>query len=492
MAQIPNGAEKRTPLSHSLTENIRQMDRLLGLPTNADFVCRRLEIAGRDACVYFLQGMAGGERIDQFVIEPCQSADRCDSLSDLTHRTLRICECQTGEYYEELVSALVYGKSCLLLDGENEAAMLDTRGFEKRLVGKTQSESVLMGPQEGFVENLRTNITLIRRILHTEMLVSEDMEIGTRLKTRVSMMYLQGVAREETVDLVRRRILSIQAPQCPGSGFLKQMIEDHPGSLFPQMLQTERPDRTASMLSDGQVALLVDGSPFALIAPVTLFHLLHSADDAYLRWQNGCFLRIVRILGALLSLVLPALYLAITIHHNHMIPTDLLISIAESRTKVPFSVFTEILIMELSFFLINEAGTRIPTIIGPTIGIVGALILGQAAVAASIISPILIIIVAVTGLGGYAVPYYPLSLSLSTLRLALAIVASLFGLYGLTLCMGILTARLCALQSFGVPYLAPFSPHRPHNPDLLFRAPIWTQSRHFFLARKKAWIKEES
>ena len=203
-------------------------------------------------------------------------------------------------------------------------------------------------------------------------------------------------------------------------------------------------------------------------------------------------LSLIREHGPLLSLVLPALYLAITIHHNHMIPTDLLISIAESRTKVPFSVFTEILIMELSFFLINEAGTRIPTIIGPTIGIVGALILGQAAVAASIISPILIIILAVTGLGGYAVPYYPLSLSLSALRLALAIVASLFGLYGLTLCMGILTARLCALQSFGVPYLAPFSPHRPHNPDLLFRAPIWTQSRHFFLARKKAWIKEES
>ena len=467
-----------------------KMKGFLGMPASADFVCRDLLSDGRRLALFFLEGMADGRLIDRYAVMPLQGAGGWNSLLDLSQRAVGLCQCEEAEYYAQAVEAVLEGKCAVFAQGGGGALILDTRGPAGRAVDRPQGESAVMGPQEGFGENLRVNVTLIRRIVKSEKLVGEALTVGAALPTRVEIMYIQGVARQEVVDAVRERVQSLPAAQCPGAGRLEQWMEGHPLSLFPQMLQTERPDRAASMLTGGQVALLVDGSPYALICPVTLFHLLHAADDGYLRWQNGTFLRLVRMLGAALSLILPAAYLAVTTHHSHVLPADLLMSIAETRSRVPFSVLTEIWIMEAAFFLINEAGTRVPSRIGPAVGIVGALILGQAAVSASLISPLIIIVAALTGLGAYCVPYYPLNLTLCALRLGLTALAGAMGLYGLALGLVLLWARLCALDSFGVGYMEPLFPHRPHNDDLWARGPIWRQGRRF-LARHDAWTGEK-
>ena len=315
--------------------------------------------------------------------------------------------------------------------------------------------------------------------------------VGTRVPLNIAILYMKGVAREDTLAELLRRVKSVTAATVQGLGQLEQLIEDRPFSLTPQMLLTERPDRAAACVQDGQIVILADGAPYALIAPVTLFHLLHASDDTFMRWQYGSFLRLIRMLGVLFSLLLPGAYIALTLYHPHLIPMALLTSIAETRAQVPFTALTEVLVMEFSFYLINEASTRIPSQMGSVIGIVGGLILGQAAVSASIISPIVIIVVALTGLGNFVVPDYGFTVGLTILRIAIILASALLGLYGLALSMFALLCHLCSLRSLGAPFMAPVAPFRPHDPDIFLRLPLWMQKRLLFLARRDSWMRKE-
>lgn len=315
--------------------------------------------------------------------------------------------------------------------------------------------------------------------------------VGTKVPTQAALVYLNGVASEECVSEVRRRLKCIDAATVQGTGGIQQLIEDHPFALAPQMLQTERPDRAASCMCDGQVAILAENSPYALIAPVTFFHLVHASDDSFLRWQYGTALRIIRLLGLLFSLFLPAFYVAVTMYHTHLVPMALLTSIAQARANVPFPVLIEVLFMEFSFYLLNEAGLRTPSRIGSAFGVVGALVLGQAAVSASIISPILIIIIALTGLGNYVIPNYGLGVGIVIYRLGMILLSAALGLYGLMIGAFALLLRLCSLKSFGVDYLAPIAPRRRHNPDILLRLPLWMQKRRMFYAAPVSWMEQK-
>ncbi|MBR3503764.1 MAG: spore germination protein [Clostridia bacterium] len=488
----PNEALLRSGLEGNIDKNLAALKKVLNAPLNRDVTLRPFDAAGAAACLVFMEGMAGRETIEQHILRPCLSRKKAlpeeGRAAFLRTRVLESVSAREAELVSEVVEAVLSGETALLVDGDATALILDTRAYEKRAVGSTQSESVVQGPQEAFVENLRTNITQVRRILRSEMLITEFTKVGRGLPTQVAMMYLKGVAKEETVALARRRLASLDVPKCPGSGQLQQLIEDHPCSVFPQMLQTERPDRTASCLSDGQIALLVEGSPYALIAPVTLFHLIHASDDTFMRWQYGTFLRAVRLIGAAVSLFLPALYVAVTSYHTHMLPLNLLTSIAEARARVPLPVIAEVLFMEASFYLLNEAGTRIPNQLGSALGIVGALILGQAAVEASLISPILIIVVSLTGLGNYSIPDYGVSVGMQMLRLGFVALSAVWGLYGLCLGAWALCAYLGFMRSFGEPYLAPVAPYFPHNADILARGPIRGQFGRLFLASRGSWL----
>lgn len=262
-------------------------------------------------------------------------------------------------------------------------------------------------------------------------------------------------------------------------------MEDAPFSLLPQCLLTERPDRAVSMLLEGQIVLLLDGSPQALVLPISMMHLLHTPDDTSSRWLYGTFMRLIRLLGLFCALLLPALFVAFVTFHPQALPAALLTSILESQAEVPLSVPLEMLLMLVMFNLVGEASTRVSSLTGSTLGTVSGLILGQAAVEAKLVHPLLIIVVAVASLGSYAVPDYSLGLAVRIGQLLFLGVGSIFGVYGIVLFMTALCVYLCSLESLGAPFAAPIAPPRRHNPDLLTRWPIWYQKSQTWLGRAK-------
>ena len=494
MAEQPNAQLLRGELKPQLEENLKDVQKILNLPLNKDVVLRRYGCEGFEACAIYIEGMADDKKISEFILHACKESDTGEAIAPeqraerLMQSYIEIAQCVKENRMGELITGVLGGMTAVLIDGCGEGLLLETRGFVHRPVNKTSNEAVVIGSQEGFVESLRANITLLRRYVQSAQLVTERLAIGTGVPTNVALMYLKGVCEDSVVNEARRRLQCIDSPSVQGIGVIQQFIEDRPRAIFPQMLQTERPDRAASCLLEGQFVILAENSPYALTAPVTMFHLIHASDDTFMRWQYATLLRIVRIAGLAISLFLPGLYVALLLHHTHLIPLTLLLSIAETRADVPFTVLFEVLLMEFSFYLINEAGTRIPSQIGSTVSIVGALILGQAAVSASIISPILIILVALTGLGSYAVPNYGFGLSIVVYRLLIVLTGALLGLYGLLAAALALLMHLCSIRSFGVPYLAPVAPKRPHNPDILLRLSIRKQNRPMFYARRDSWL----
>lgn len=495
MSEQPHADLIKGVLETDLQTNLDNIRTILNLPLNADIVLRPYQCCNFDLCAIYTEGMADDKKISEFILHAfketasASEAQPEDRAGLLKTEYIEIAQCAFETRMEKIVSGILGGMTAVLIDGCPEALLMETRGFVHRPVGKPANESVVIGAQEGFVESLRANITLMRRYVQSAELITERLTVGTKVPCSVALMYLKGVVREDVIAEARRRIQSIDSATVQGIGGIQQHIEDSPRSLFPQMLQTERPDRAASCLLEGQFAILADNSPYALCAPVTLFHLIHASDDTFMRWQYASFLRIIRVFGLALALVLPGLYVAVTLHHSHLIPMTLLLSIAETRANVPFTILSEVLLMEFAFYLINEAGTRIPSQIGSTISIVGGLILGQAAVSASIISPILIIIVALTGLGSYAVPSYSFGLSIVIYRLLIVLAGAVLGLYGVLLTVTGMSVHLCGMHSFGVPYLAPVAPKRPHNPDILLRLNVRQQRRPMYYAQPRSWLR---
>lgn len=491
---LPHTTLLQSELTQNMDENLNSIRTLLNVPLNKDVVLREFECRDFRLCAIYVEGMADDKKISEFILHACKECASLEAVppgarvSMLQTSYIEIAQCTAESQMKQIITSVLGGMTAVIIEDCSEALLMETRGFAHRAVGKPSNEAVVIGAQEGFVESLRTNITLVRRYVQSPELITERIAIGTKIPCNVALMYLKGVTDEKIIAEARRRLNSITAPSVQGIGSIQQLIEDQPNALFPQMLQTERPDRAASCLNEGQFIILADNSPYALTAPITMFHLIHASDDTFMRWQYATFLRVIRIVGIALSLFLPGLYVALTLHHTHLIPLSLLLSIAETRADVPFSILFEVLLMEFCFYLINEAGTRIPSQIGPTISIVGALILGQAAVSASIISPILIIIIALTGLGNYAVPNYGLNLSLILYRQLVILAGGFLGLYGLLGAAILISAHLCSIHSFGIPYLAPVSPHHPHNPDILLRLSLRRQTRPMFYAQPDSWM----
>jgi spore germination protein KA len=391
----------------------------------------------------------------------------------LPQHQLKVCK-----HYQDVIGEINFGSCGIFVDGMDVALAADIKGWEHRTVERPNNEIVLNGPQEGFTEISRVNSSLIRKILKDEKLILEDHTIGKRSKTACALMYVKDIANSELVDEVRRRIKGIRTDYIIDSGELEQFIEDSTLLPAPQMFSTERPDRVAGLLAEGKVAIILHGSPYVLVMPTNITELLHSGEDSNLRYPYINFLRIVRITGIILSYLLPGLYIAITNFHQEMIPTDLLFAIEASREKVPFPSIIELLIMEFAFEMIREAGVRVPGPIGPTLSIIGGLILGQAAVSANIVSPILIIVVAVTGIGSFAVPNISLGLMFRITRFILIILGSLAGFLGISLGLFIHSLFLMNANSMGVPLTVPITPKTITNPrDELGRGPIWKQEK---------------
>lgn len=388
--------------------------------------------------------------------------------------------------FEKIFNDINSGNCALFIDTLTIAFDIDVKGFKQRSVERPQNEIVINGAHEAFVENIRTNTSLLRRNVHNENLIIENISIGKITKTPSALCYVQNIANSGLVDEVRYRLNNIEVDSLLSTGQLEQLIIDSNIMDIPQVLSTERPDKASGYLLDGRIIVLVNGTPYALIAPAIFTDFLASPDDKNMKSSFANFVKSIRILAAFFTLLLPGIYVAVSNFHSEVLPTDLLFSILASRENVPFPVIFEILILEISFELIREAGLRVPSPIGTTISIVGALVLGQAAVSAGIVSPVLVIVVAMTGISSFAIPDFSFSFHLRLYRFIFMFLGYCCGFLGISLGLFAYISILCDMKSFGVPYMANISPWSKIKGDSYFLPPIWKREyRAQYLDTKK-------
>lgn len=298
------------------------------------------------------------------------------------------------------------------------------------------------------------------------------MKLGDVTHTDITIMYIRGIADEETIQAFKDKLLEIKVDMVLESGYIEQIVEDNKYSPFPTMFNTERPDSVAANLLDGRIAIFVDGTPFVLIAPTTFFMFFHTVEDYYQRYDISSLIRMLRFVCLIISLYGPAIFVAALNFHQEMIPTPLLINLASQREGVPFPAFVEAVLMEVTFEIIREAGVRMPSPIGQTVSIIGGLVLGTAAVQAGIVSPAMVIVVSLTGISSFATPAFNMALSIRMLRFIIMGIAAFMGLYGIAIFTIMLIAHLCSLRSLGVPYMTPIGPFVPGNlKDTFIRSP---------------------
>ncbi|WP_410512220.1 spore germination protein [Paenibacillus sp. BR2-3] len=374
----------------------------------------------------------------------------------------------------KLVQAILAGSAAIVIDGVSYALAASISGGSRRSVEEPTSQTVIRGPKEGFTEDISLNLTLLRRKLPTPELKLESHTIGNYTQTKVVLAYLEGIARQDVIMEVNKRLQAIDTDSILESGYIEEFIQDKPITPFPTMLNTERPDTIAGSLLDGQVAIFVDGTPFVLIAPVTFFNFFQSSEDYYQRYDISTFLRFIRLTSFLVAMLLPSLYIAITTFQQEMLPTTLLISLSAQREGIPLPALMEALMMELMFEVIREAGVRMPRVIGPAISIVGALVIGQAAVQAGLVSGAMVIVVSFTAIANFVIPYFNMASAVRLIRFALMLLAGTLGLFGILAGVIPLLNHLVSLKSFGVNYLIPYAPFDKSNmKDLIIRAPWW-------------------
>jgi hypothetical protein len=375
---------------------------------------------------------------------------------------------------QEIVESVLRAYLAVFVDGETEAILLETSGWEHRGVEEPANEVAIRGPRESFTETLQTNTSLIRRRIQTPKLKLEPVVLGTFSKTRVVIAYVEGQARPDLVELVKQRMSGIQLDIVLESGYIEELIEDKSFSPFPQVMNTERPDIVAASLMEGKIAILTDGTPQALLVPITFWTAFQAVEDYYERFLYATLIRWTRFILLSISLYLPSMYVAITTFHPQLLPTNFLLNITSAREGVPFPGVIEALLMEFLFEGLREAGVRLPKAVGSAVSIVGALVIGEAAVQAGIVSAPMVIIVSLTGIASFAIPRYNMSIPFRILRFPLLLISGALGLFGITMGTLIILVHMARLESFGVPYLSPIAPFQPGQiKDVLIRAPRW-------------------
>lgn len=489
---------------------------------NSDIVVREFTLTARNrqygAFLIYIDGMVDTKIINDFVLEPLMLRNKANSydgnetrvVSEAISNNITVRKVKKFDLVDYIYNSLVpqnavkkkksfndilpdinMGNCLLFVDTIDTAFSIDAKGFKQRGVDSPKNETVIRGAQEAFTEAIRTNTSMIRRFVNNENLVIESLSVGKVTKTKCAVCYMKDIANDDLVAEVKYRLNNLDIDTIISSGQLEQLIEDNSKCSLPQMLSTERPDKAANHILSGRVVVIVNGSPYVLIMPCVFVDFLSSAEDPNLKFQYANLLKFVRLVAFFITLLLPGLYVAITNFHQEIIPTELLFAIVASRESVPFPIIVEILAMEISFELIREASLRVPSPIGTTIGIIGALILGQAAVEASIVSPILIIIIAITGITSFAIPDFYLSFHLRIARFLYIIAGFLAGFLGIGIVLFGHLILLCSLKSFGVSYLAPYIPATSKNNKAYFMPPFWNREKRPDFLNSKRPKKQE-
>nr|WP_231884562.1 spore germination protein [Paenibacillus elgii] len=445
----------------------------------SDFVIREFRIEqSLPAILFFVDGMTKTELVNEtmkslMILEGGE--ELIDNISDMT---LPVSQIQKADNYADMLLSVLGGDTGLIVEHNNKALLLGMRGAEKRSINEPDTESVVRGPREGFVENIRTNTSMIRRKLKTPHLKMKPMILGRESNTNVVVTYLDDLADPSVVHEVVKRLEKINIDAVLESGYIEELIQDSTYSPFPQLQYTERPDVVAAALLQGRVGIMVDGTPFTLVVPFVFAEIMQASEDYYERYQIATLIRWLRYTFMVLSLLTPALYVAITTYHQDLLPTSLLLSVAAAREAIPFPAVVEALIMEVTFEALREAGIRLPKAIGSAVSILGALVVGQSAVQAGIVSAPMVIVVSLTGIASFTIPRFNGAIAIRMLRFPILIAASLFGMYGILIMIMLIMGHLANLRSFGIPYLSPIGPLSSGDlKDILFRSPWWAMEQ---------------
>ncbi|SDM84412.1 spore germination protein KA [Fictibacillus solisalsi] len=453
-----------------------------------DVVFRTFLMGGETkAVLVYIEGLSNIRELDDHVLAPLmeETGGKVRSPQSILREKMHISKLKEVKTLTDCIENISIGNPVLLLDQEVSGLALGIAQWEKRSIEEPTAESLVRGPREGFVETLGVNTSMLRRKIKSPDLKMKSMKIGRYTSTNIVIAYIEGLADQTLIKEVEKRLQRIDIDSVLESGYIEELIEDNPRSPFPQLINTERPDTVASNLLEGRVAILVDGTPFVLIAPIGFFSLLQSPEDYYQRSLVSSTIRLMRMLFMWISLVLPALYVGVTTYHQEMVPTSLLISLAAARESVPFPAFVEALLMEITFEALREAGVRLPKQIGAAVSIVGALVIGQAAVSAGLVSAPMVIVVAITGIASFMMPHYTQGLALRLLRFPLILLAATLGLLGIMFGVMTIIVHLCTLRSFGLPYLTPIAPLQGRElKDTFFRAPWWMMNSRPHLTGK--------
>lgn len=452
-------------LSKRLDENIKIVD--AAFKDCGDIVKRRLNIRqdGSGAVfVCYIDDLASRELIEDTVLRglvvdirltPPESWN--GELERLLDGSITTADIKYSDSIFDAMDEVLAGNAMLLVDGCDRAVIISAKGFPKRGVEKPENEVAVQGPKEAFAESIRVNTVLVRRRIRSTSLKCRQLKIGRKTQTDVAVMYMEDTVRFEILDELLRRLESIDINAVLDSGYIEQYIEDNRLSPFPQIQLTERPDKVAAELIEGRVAVIVDNSPFVLLVPALLAGFYQASEDYYQRWEIMSFIRLVRYAAGFLAFALPGLYIALTLYHPSMIAYDLALKLAGARATVPIPTIAELIFMELAFEALREAGIRLPSAIGSTLGIVGGIIIGQAAVDAGLVSPMVVIVVALTGICSFAVPNISLTSAYRLVKYGIILLSAALGMYGWFLGIILLFTHLCSLESFGIPYLYPFT-----------------------------------
>ena len=450
-----------------------------------DVIYRFLQITKeQQGFVIYVDGLVDTRLLDLAIIKPLlydsqaghgedDKIERILQENDIANASLK-----SETNFDQVVQHILKGFVALIFDGQEKAMLIELKGYPTRSVDEPLSEPTIRGSREGFIEDLRMNTSMIRRRLCTPNLKIESLRIGEISQTNIAVAYIEGIVNKDILAEVKRRLSSIQIDIVMESSYIEEFIEDLPFSPFPQIQNTERPDVVAANLAEGKVAIFVDCTPFVLIVPMLFWGSMTVNEDYYERSMVMTGIRWIRYLSLFMALFFPSLFIAITTYHHEMLPTNLMLSIAAAREFTPFPVLVEALIMEVAFEALREAGVRLPRPVGQAVSIVGALVIGQAAVEAGIVSAPSVIVVSMTGIASFTIPHFNFALGIRMIRFPLMILAGTLGFYGIILGALIILIHLCSLRTFGVPYFTPIGPTIGDSlKDVFIRVPWWAMNK---------------
>ena len=445
---------------------------------SCDIVTRKIKIKNKTIGYIYLESVSSDDKISNFFMKDISTYVKgnkivfFNNLFTNLENSIPNSHLSIETNYEEIFYKLASGYTCIFVDGVDKCITIETKSSLDRGVQEASSEAVVRGPKDSFTENHQKNIGLIRKRIKDKNLYFEDFIIGKRTKTKVTVSYINDIANLHTVKKIKKKLAKIDVDGILDSCYIREFLTNNQTSAFPRFVSTERPDLASTSLLGGKIVILVENSPFVLIIPGLFVDFIHSPEDNYQKWINVDFTRILRLMCLLVTILTPGIYVALTTFNQEIVPDELLISLAVQREGVPFPTTIEIFIMIVTFEMLRESDIRIPNASGAAIGIVGALVLGEAAVTAGIVSPIVIIIVGLTSISGLVFTDIDFINGIRWWRFIFLFASTIIGIFGFTICAIMFVAKLASLEFDGVPYLAPYAPFLPKTDDGILRKPF--------------------